>query len=103
MNMSGRILRATLGADNPTMLNVTNSTNGKLLIQNAGVNPVWVGYDRTDVLAASAVNYFVIPAGVILVFDQSNGVGFLAQDTGLWFSAQGAGGSEVQIWVANQV
>ena len=100
--MSGRISRITLGNDTPVMANVTNNTNGKLLIQNAGVNPIWVGYDRLDVQAASARNYFVIPAGVLLVFDQSNGVGFLAQDTGLWFSAQGGGGSELQIWVANQ-
>jgi len=34
--MSGRILRATLAENDPTMLNVTNVTNGKLLLKNAG-------------------------------------------------------------------
>lgn len=101
MYMSGRILRATLAENVPTMLNVTNTTNGKLLIKNAGNNDIHIGYDRSDVLLATGVNYFVIDPGVTLVFDQSNGVGFLSQNTGLFFAAQG-GASEVQIWVANQ-
>jgi len=100
--MSGRILRATLAENAPTMLNVTNTTNGKLLIKNAGNFDLWVGYDEYDVTLATGVNYFVIDAGVTFMFDQSNGVGFLAQDTGLWFASQGGAG-EVQIWVANQV
>ena len=99
--MSGRILRATLGENVPTMLNVTNTTNGKLLIKNAGSFPLWVGYDEYDVTLATGVNYFVIDAGVTLVFDQSQGVGFLSQDAGLWFASQGGAG-EFQIWGANQ-
>ena len=99
--MSGRILRATLDENFPTMLNVTNVTNGKLLIKNAGANDIHIGYDRSDVLLATGVNYFVIEAGVTYIFDQSNGVGFLSQNTGLFFAAQG-GPSEIQIWVANQ-
>ena len=87
--MSGRILRATLAENDPTMLNVTNVTNGKLLLKNAGANDIHIGYD------------FVIEAGVTYIFDQSNGVGFLSQNTGLFFAAQG-GASEIQIWVANQ-
>lgn len=101
MYMSGRILRATLEENLPTMLNVTNVTNGKLLLKNAGSNDIHIGYDRSDVLLATGVNYFVIEAGVTYIFDQSNGVGFLSQNTGLWFAAQG-GASEIQIWVANQ-
>jgi len=99
--MSGRILRATLEENTPTMLNVTNVTNGKLLLKNAGANDIHIGYDRSDVLLATGVNYFVIEAGVTYIFDQSNGVGFLSQNTGLFFAAQG-GASEIQIWVANQ-
>ena len=99
--MSGRILRATLAENDPTMLNVTNVTNGKLLLKNAGANDIHIGYDRSDVLLATGVNYFVIEAGVTYIFDQSNGVGFLSQNTGLFFAAQG-GSSEIQIWVANQ-
>ena len=99
--MSGRILRATLAENDPTMLNVTNVTNGKLLLKNAGANDIHIGYDRSDVLLATGVNYFVIEAGVTYIFDQSNGVGFLSQNTGLWFAAQG-GASEIQIWVANE-
>jgi len=101
MHMSGRILRATLEENTPTMLNVTNVTNGKLLLKNAGANDIHIGYDRSDVLLATGVNYFVIEAGVTYIFDQSNGVGFLSQNTGLFFAAQG-GASEIQIWVANQ-
>lgn len=101
MHMSGRILRATLEENLPTMLNVTNVTNGKLLLKNAGSNDIHIGYDRSDVLLATGVNYFVIEAGVTYIFDQSNGVGFLSQNAGLWFAAQG-GASEIQIWVANQ-
>ena len=101
MHMSGRILRATLEENTPTMLNVTNVTNGKLLIKNAGANDIHIGYDRSDVLLATGVNYFVIEAGVTYIFDQSNGVGFLSQNTGFFFAAQG-GASEIQIWVANQ-
>ncbi len=99
--MSGRILRATLAENDPTMLNVTNVTNGKLLLKNAGANDIHIGYDRSDVLLATGVNYFVIEAGVTYIFDQSNGVGFLSQDAGLWFASQG-GASEIQIWVANE-
>lgn len=99
--MSGRILRATLAENDPTMLNVTSVTNGKLLLKNAGANDIHIGYDRSDVLLATGVNYFVIEAGVTYIFDQSNGVGFLSQNTGLFFAAQG-GASEIQIWVANQ-
>lgn len=99
--MSGRILRATLAENDPVMLNVTNVTNGKLLLKNAGANDIHIGYDRSDVLLATGVNYFVIEAGVTYIFDQSNGVGFLSQNTGLFFAAQG-GASEIQIWVANQ-
>ena len=62
--MSGRILRATLAENAPTMLNVTNTTNGKLLIKNAGNFDLWVGYDEYDVTFATGVNYFVIDAGV---------------------------------------
>ena len=101
MHMSGRILRATLDENVPTMLNVTNTTSGKLLIKNAGNFELWVGYDQYDVTLATGVNYFVIDAGVTLVFDQSQGVGYLSQNAGLWFSSQGGAG-EVQIWVANQ-
>lgn len=101
MYMSGRILRATLAENDPTMLNVTNSElGGKLAIKNAGNNDIHIGYDQYDVTLATGVNYFVIDPGVTLVFDQSNGVGFLAQDQGLWFAAQG-GASEIQIWIAN--
>ncbi|GAF89306.1 unnamed protein product [marine sediment metagenome] len=99
--MSGRILRATLAENDPTMLNVTMTTNGKLLIKNAGNFDLWVGYDQYDVTLATGVNYFVIDAGVTFVFDASNGVGFLSQDQGLWFASQGGAG-EVQIWVANE-
>ncbi len=75
--MSGRILRATLAENDPTMLNVTLTTKGKLLIKNAGNFDLWVGYDQYDVTLATGVNYFVIDAGVTFVFVCLARCGFL--------------------------
>ena len=60
--MSGRILRATLAENVPTMLNVTNITNGKLLIKNAGANDIHIGYDSSD-----AVSYTHLTLPTILL------------------------------------
>ena len=96
----GRILRiATLAEDSPTMLNVTATGAGKVLI-NIGDNDVIIGYDRSDVLVATAVNYFTFLAGTQYVFDVSQGIGFLSQNTSLWFSSP-LGTSSLEIWIAD--
>ena len=90
---------ATLAEDAPALLNVTATGAGKVLI-NIGDNDVIVGYDRSDVLAATAVNYFTFLAGTQYVFDVSQGIGFLAQNTSLWFSSP-VGTSSLEIWIAD--
>ena len=91
---------ATLAEDAPTLLNVTATGAGKVLI-NIGDNDVIVGYDRSDVLAATALNYFTFLAGTQYVFDVSNGVGFISQNTSLWFSSP-IGTSSLEIWIADE-
>ena len=89
-----------MAEDAPLLLNVTTNGPGKVLI-NIGDNDVIVGYDRSDVLAATALNYFTFLAGTQYVFDISQGVGFLAQNTSLWFSSP-VGTSSLEIWIADE-
>ena len=89
-----------MAEDAPLLLNVTTNGPGKVLI-NIGDNDVIVGYDRSDVLAATALNYFTFLAGTQYVFDVSQGVGFLAQNTSLWFSSP-VGTSSLEIWIADE-
>ncbi len=96
----GRIVRiATLVENNPTAIDLGMTTPGKLFIQNSGSNDIWVGYDRGNVLAITASNYFTIPAGVMLVFDIGPAVGLLNNVSNMWFSAQG-GNSSLEVWAA---
>ena len=96
----GRIVRiATLVENNPTAIDLGMTTPGKLFIQNIGSNDIWVGYDQANVLAATASNYFTIPAGVMLVFDIGSAVGVLNNVSNMWFSAQG-GNSSLEVWAA---
>tara|TARA_R110000851_G_scaffold151850_1_gene293288 strand:- start:458 stop:730 length:273 start_codon:yes stop_codon:yes gene_type:complete len=89
-----------MAEDVPLLLNVTTNGPGKVLI-NIGDNDVIVGYDKSDVLAATALNYFTFLAGTQYVFDISQGVGFLAQNTSLWFSSP-VGTSSLEIWIADE-
>jgi hypothetical protein len=89
-----------MAEDAPLLLNVTTNGSGKVLI-NIGDNDVIVGYDKSDVLAATALNYFTFLAGTQYVFDVSQGVGFLAQNTSLWFSSP-VGTSSLEIWIADE-
>ena len=89
-----------MAEDAPLLLNVTTNGPGKVLI-NIGDNDVIVGYDKSDLLAATALNYFTFLAGTQYVFDISQGVGFLAQNTSLWFSSP-VGTSSLEIWIADE-
>ena len=98
----GRILRiGTLAENDPTVIDCStpDGRDGKLFLNNTGSNNILVGYDRSDVLAATATNYFTIEAGVLLVFDLSSDIGFLSETQSLWFSATG-GASTLEVWVA---
>tara|TARA_R100001594_G_scaffold132585_1_gene172888 strand:- start:427 stop:732 length:306 start_codon:yes stop_codon:yes gene_type:complete len=98
----GRIIRiATLAENDPVAIDLGARTAGKILIRNAGSNDLYVGYDRANVLLATASNYFTIEAGVTYVFDVSPEVGFVNQYSQMWFAAQGTGGSSLEVWVTS--
>ena len=95
-----RILRIALAEDVPEGIDLGMPGPGKILIQNSGSNDVVVGYDRADVLAATAVSYYTIDAGLTLMFDTGPEIGFLSQNQLLWFASP-SGASTVEIWIAD--
>ena len=85
-----RIVRiATLVADTPVGVDVGMMSPGKVVIQNTGAGDIAIGQDRSDVLAATGVNFLTLPAGVMLVFDCGPEIGFLGQRQMWWFNAIG--------------
>lgn len=98
----GRILRITVSEDVPEGVDLGIIGPGKIFIQNDGLNDLFLGYDRSDVLAATAVNYFTIAPGITYVFDVSPSVGYLSQSQLMWFNANG-GDSTLVVWVADSV
>jgi hypothetical protein len=83
-----RIVRiGTLTADAPVGIDVGLMTPGKVVIQNIGPGDIIVGQDRSDVLAATAVNYLTIPSGLMMIFDCGPDIGFLGQRQMWWFCA----------------
>ena len=96
----GRIVRIdTLAENAPTAVDLGMTTPGKLFIQNVGSNPIWVGYDRANVLLATSSNYFTIPAGIMVILDIGPGVGALNNVSNMWFAAQ-SGASSLEVWAA---
>ena len=86
----GRILRiATLAENDPKVIDCStpDGRDGKLFVSNTGSNDIMVGYDRSDVLAATASNFFTIESGILLILDLSSTVGYLSETQSLWFSA----------------
>tara|TARA_R100000664_G_scaffold5273_1_gene10108 strand:- start:4800 stop:5102 length:303 start_codon:yes stop_codon:yes gene_type:complete len=97
----GRIIRiATLAENDPVAIDLGGRTPGKILIRNAGSNDIFVGYDRSDVLASTASNYFTVEAGITYVFDISPQVGYVNQFSQMWMAAQG-GSSSLEVWVTS--
>ena len=85
-----RIVRIAALADNtPVGVDVGITSPGKIIIQNTGAFDILIGQDRSDVLAATAVNYLTLPAGVMLVFDVGPEIGYLGQRQMWWFAADG--------------
>jgi len=83
-----RIVRIpTLVADTPVGIDVGMMSPGKVIIQNTGAADIAIGQDRSDVLAATGVNFLTLPAGVMLVFDCGPEIGFLGQREMWWFNA----------------
>ena len=96
----GRIIRlATMAENVPEAVDLGMQTAGKLLLKNQGSNDILIGYDRSDVLAATAANYMTLDAGTLLMFDAGPGVGFVNQTSLMWFNATG-GNSTLEIWIA---
>ena len=87
---------ATLAENDPHAIDVGITSPGKILINNQGSNDILIGQDRSDVLAATASQYLTLSAGVMLVFDVSEMVGFLGQRQMLWFNATG-GSSTLEV------
>lgn len=85
-----RITRIAALPDNtPVGVDVGITSPGKIIIQNTGSFDILIGQDRSDVLAATAVNYLTLPAGVMLVFDVGPEIGYLGQRQMWWFAADG--------------
>ena len=85
-----RIVRIAALADNtPVGVDVGITSPGKIIIQNTGAFDILIGQDRSDVLAATAVNYLTLPAGVMLVCDGGPEIGYLGQRQMWWFAADG--------------
>ena len=83
-----RIVRIpTLIADTPVGIDVGMMSPGKVIIQNTGAGDIVIGQDRSDVLAATAVNFLTLPAGVMLGFDCGPEIGVLGQREMWWFNA----------------
>ena len=95
----GRILRITLVEDQVYGIDLGFPRSGKLLIRNAGTSDVRVAYDRADADSVTGVNYFTIEAGIVYVFDCSQGVGFVAQDQQLYFNCSTANNA-MEFWLA---
>ena len=85
-----RITRIAALPDNtPVGVDVGITSPGKIIIQNTGSFDILIGQDRSDVLAATAVNFLTLPAGVMLVFDVGPEIGYLGQRQMWWFAADG--------------
>ncbi len=93
---------ATLAENEPHAFDLGVSGPAKIIINNAGSNDILIGQDRSDVLAATASNYLTLSAGVMLVFDVSDLVGYVAQRQTLWFNSSG-GDSTLEIAVLDVI
>tara|TARA_R100000664_G_scaffold29041_1_gene40625 strand:- start:161 stop:460 length:300 start_codon:yes stop_codon:yes gene_type:complete len=94
----GRMLRTTLAEDQVYGIDLGFPRSGKLLIRNAGSNDVRVAYDRADANSTTGVNYFTVEAGITLVFDMSQAIGFLAQNQQLYFNSPD-GANTMEFWM----
>jgi len=98
----GRIIRIGTMVENvPQGVDLGIRTPGKIILKNQGSSDIIIGYDRSDVLAATAANYMTIDAGTMLVFDAGPGVGFVSQNQLMWFNAVG-GNSTLEVWIATE-
>ena len=89
---------ASMGGDAPQAIDVGVRNPGKVIINNVGTTDLYMGQDRSDVLLAGTGQFLTLAAGVMLVFDVSEMVGFVGQRQMLWFNSPiGTGALEVAI------
>ena len=90
---------AAMGGDAPQAIDLGVRSPGKIIINNVGTTDLYMGQDRSDVLLGGTGQFLTLAAGVMIVFDVSETVGFLGQRQLVWFNSPiGAGTLEVAIF-----
>ena len=90
---------ATMGGDTPQAIDLGVRSPGKIIINNVGTTDLYMGQDRSDVLLGGTGQFLTLAAGVMIVFDVSETVGFLGQRQLVWFNSPiGNGQLEVAIF-----
>tara|TARA_R100001530_G_scaffold22268_1_gene18355 strand:- start:269 stop:565 length:297 start_codon:yes stop_codon:yes gene_type:complete len=95
----GRIQRFTMTEDVVYQVDFGMPTPGKLAIHPVSFD-IRVAYDRADASSTTGVQYFTLFAGTQYWFDLSPGVGWLAQNQGMFINSPD-GVTVVEIWIAN--
>ena len=90
---------AAMGGDTPQAIDLGVRGPGKVIVNNVGTTDLYMGQDRSDVLLAGTGQFLTLAAGVMLVFDVSEMVGFIGQRQLVWFNSPvGTGALEVAIF-----
>ena len=89
---------ASMSGDTPQAVDLGVRNPGKVIVNNVGTTDLYMGQDRSDVLLAGTGQFLTLAAGVMLVFDVSETVGFIGQRQLVWFNSPiGTGALEVAI------
>ena len=90
---------AAMSGDTPQAIYLGVRSPGKIILNNVGSTDIYMGQDRSDVLLAGTGQFLTLAAGVMIVFDVSDTVGFLGQRQQVWFNSPiGTGTLEVAIF-----
>ena len=90
---------ASMSGDTPQAVDLGVRNPGKVIVNNVGTTDLYMGQDRSDVLLAGTGQFLTLAAGVMLVFDVSETVGFIGQRQLVWFNSPiGTGALEVAIF-----
>lgn len=95
----GRIQRFTMNEAEVYQVDFGMTTSGKLAIHPVSTD-IRVAYDRVDADAVTGSQFFTLFAGVQYWYDLSQGVGWLAQNQGM-FVCSPVGATVIEIWIAN--
>ena len=90
---------ASMGGDAPQAIDLGVRSPGKVIINNVGTTDLYMGQDRSDVLLGGTGQFLTLAAGVMIVFDVSEMVGYIGQRQMVWFNSPiGTGSLEVAIF-----